>query len=126
VPSWLDQLREVLRDFYPPDGPADVLGYLKGSGDPNVWRLKALQNKPQLLILGSIPPSTREWEAAGKPGSDQIQTILNTHMSGGFIVLYGGMIYRPWGRIEIVDDDALKHYQSATINTFRRQIPKRP
>jgi hypothetical protein len=31
VPYWPDQLRDVLRAFYPPEGPADVLGYLKGS-----------------------------------------------------------------------------------------------
>jgi hypothetical protein len=43
---WLDQLLEVLRDFYPQDGPQGVIGYLKGSSDPNVWRMKAVQQKP--------------------------------------------------------------------------------
>jgi len=94
VPYWLDQLRGVLRDFYPPDVPADVVGYLKGSGDPNVWRLMALQQKPQHLILRSLLPTRETWVAAGKPGQDPIQTI-HARTLDGFIVLYGGFIYRP-------------------------------
>jgi len=122
VPYWLDQLRQVLRDFYPPDGPADVVGYLKGSGDPNVWSLMALRQKPQHLILGSLPPTRETWVAAGKPGQDPIQTI-HTRDLDRLIVLYGGFIYRPWGRIELLDAEALKYYQSSTIDSFRRNRP---
>jgi hypothetical protein len=123
--NWLDQLRHVLGDYYPPDGPADVVGYLKGSGDPNVWRVKALQHKPQHMVLGSVLPTREEWEAAGKPGQDAVQTIRPKDLDG-FIILYSGVMIRtPWGRIELLDADALKYYQSSTIDSFTRNLPKR-
>lgn len=115
----LDRLREVLCDYYPADGPADVVGYLKGSGDPNIWRVMARQQQPQLMVLGSLPPTQEDWVAAGKPSTqDPIQTI-HTKDLDGFIILYGGFVRRPWGRIELVDADATKYYQSSTIDNFR-------
>jgi hypothetical protein len=123
VPYWPDQLREVLRAFYPPEGPADVLGYLKGSGDPNIWRLKAMQHKPQFLILGSTPPTAEEWVNAGKPGPDPIQTVCTNDL-WGFIILHGALNPRPWGRIEIVDMEALNNYQSTTIDKFRHELAR--
>lgn len=125
---WLDQLRGVLSDYYPPDGPAGVLGYLRGSGDPNVWHVMALQNKFQHMILGSLPPATEDWVAAGKPSSkDPIQTIRTADIDKDprFIILFGGFVRRPWGRIELLDADALKYYQSTTIDRFRYNKPGR-
>jgi len=125
VAYWLNQLREVLRDYYPPDGPADVVGYLKGSGDPNDWRMKALQQKNQFMILGSIPPTKEEWAAAGKSSQDPIQTIHPKDLDG-LIILYGGfMIRTPWGRIHLIDAETLKYYQSSTIDNFRSKRPGR-
>ena len=124
MPSWRDQLYRVLRDYYPPDGPVDVVGYLKGGGGPEVWRLKAFQNRPEHMILGSVQPTREAWEAAGKSSQDVIQTV-HTHDLDGFIILYCGVIGRtPWGRIEILDADAFKNYQSSTIDVFRRNLPR--
>jgi|HubBroStandDraft_1064217.scaffolds.fasta_scaffold09699_3 hypothetical protein len=123
----LDKLREVLCDYYPADGAADVVGYLKGSGDPNVWRLMARQQQPQMVVLGSLPPTPEDWVAAGKPSAqDPVQTI-HTKDLDGFIILYGGFVRRPWGRIELVDADATRYYQASTIDNFRnnRLKPRR-
>jgi hypothetical protein len=119
----MEQLRGVLSDYYPPDGPAGVLGYLKGSGDPNVWYVMSSQNEAQHMILGNLPPTQEDWMAAGKPSNlDQIQTIYTDLFDKDprLVVLYGGFVRRPWGRIELLDADALKYYQSATIDSFRR------
>ena len=122
---WFDQLREVLRDFYPQGSPADVVGYLQGSADPNVWRLMLSQRqRAQQMILGSVLPSNKEWSAAGVANRGQIQTIHLRDLNG-FIVLYDGVVFRPWGRIELLSDEALKHYHT-TIESFRRNLPRAP
>lgn len=121
---WLDQLRAVLSEFYPPDGPPDVVGYLKGSDNPDEWRIRAtVDKKPQMLVLGNTPPNPQRWVDAGKfgPADGPIHTIYPGKLNG-FIIIYGGFGPLPWGRIETLDDDALKHYQSSTIETFRRAI----
>ncbi|MFZ0707371.1 MAG: hypothetical protein WAM71_17355 [Candidatus Korobacteraceae bacterium] len=124
MPYWIDQLRAVLSDYYPQNGPADVVGYLRGSADPNVWRLMlAQQQRHQMLILGSLPPSAEEWSAAGVNQRSEVQTIRLNHLSG-FIVLYGGAVLRPWGQIAVLSNEALQHYQ-ATIESFRRNLPRR-
>lgn len=120
----LDKLRAVLADYYPADGPADVVGYLKGSGDANIWRVMAMQNQPQMIVLGSNPPAQEDWVAAGKPlAQDPIQTVHAGDLEG-FILIYGGFVRRPWGRIELADADAIKYYQSSTIDRFRRNYLK--
>jgi len=124
MPYWIDQLRAVLSDYYPQDGPADVVGYLRGSPDPNVWRLMLAQRqRHQMLILGSLPPSAEEWSAAGVSQRGEVQTIRLNDLSG-FIVLYGGAVLRPWGQIAVLSNEALQHYQ-ATIENFRRNLPRR-
>jgi|HubBroStandDraft_2_1064218.scaffolds.fasta_scaffold1454982_1 hypothetical protein len=124
VAHWLDQLRGVLSEFYPPEGPANVVGYLKGSDDPNVWRIKALQyEKPQMLVLGNTPPDAQRWVDAGKfgPADGPVSTVYPEKLNG-FIIIYGGFGPLPWGRIELLDNDALTHYQSSTIDAFRNAI----
>jgi hypothetical protein len=123
VPQWMIELRKVLSNFYPAEGPPDLLGYLKGSGNPDDWRIKAMQKKPQFMILGNVQPTAQDWVDAGKPGTDPIQTIYPGDLNG-LIILYGGGRPRPWGRIEIVDNEALQHYQSATIDNFRRNLSR--
>ncbi len=121
--NWFDRLRDVLRDFYPNDGPADIVGYLQGSANPNVWRMMLTQQqRHQMLILGSAPPTNEEWSAAGVASRGQIQTIRFGDLNG-FIVLYAGAVYRPWGCIAILSTEALKNYH-ATIESFRRNLPK--
>ena len=122
----LDRLREVLSDFYPDDGQADVVGYLKGTADANIWRVMARQQPAQMIVLGSVPLTQEEWVAAGKPSrQDPIQTI-HTKDLDGFVIIYGGfMVSRPWGKIELVDADAIKYYQSSTIDKFRNECLRR-
>jgi hypothetical protein len=38
VMSWFDQLKQSLPAYYPTAGPADVVGYLRGSVYPGAWR----------------------------------------------------------------------------------------
>jgi len=97
---WFDQLRAVLRDYYPQEGPADVVGYLRGSADPNVWRIMRFQQeRHQMITLGSAPPTKEEWSAAGVGNRGGTQTIRLNDLDR-FIVTYAGFILRPWGRIE--------------------------
>ncbi len=123
MPNWFDQLREVLHTFYPPNGPANVVGYLQGSASPAIWRsMQTQQQRHQMLILGSQPPTQEEWSAAGVANRGQIQTIRLQNLDG-FIVLYGGAVYRPWGSIAILSAEALKNYH-LTIENFRRNLPR--
>ena len=123
MPKWLDDLRTVLHDFYPDDGPQNVVGYLKGSADPSVWRIMAMQGREQQMVLGSVPLTVKEWVDAGKPGSEPIQTLTPDHFNG-FIIMYNGGSPRPWGKIGIPDQETLKHYQTATLDNFRNSVAR--
>jgi len=124
--NWFDQLRQALAAYYPAGSDATIVGYLQGSVDPAVWRsMETAQNRNQMLILGSLPPTTAEWQAAGVAQRGQVQTVTTTLMAG-FIVLYGGFILRPWGKIFIMDDDARDIGFPAALRSFRANMPRRP
>jgi hypothetical protein len=66
--AWFDQLKQVLAAYYPAAGSPDVVGYLRGSVDPNVWRNMETANKRnQMVVLGSKRPTYDDWVAAGVP-----------------------------------------------------------
>jgi hypothetical protein len=123
--SWFEQLRGVLVDYYPRNTPGDVVGYLRGSRDPDVWRQMSKKNREQMIILGSAPPSDGEWAAAGVAHRDDTEVI---HFGDlwGFIISYGGfMVTRPWGKISVLEVDLFRNY-SVTLDQFRRSLPRAP
>jgi len=75
-----------------------------------------------MLILGSLLPTNQEWSAAGVANRGLIQTIRQKDLDG-FIILYGGAVYRPWGSIGLLSAEALKNYH-LTIENFRRNLPR--
>jgi hypothetical protein len=89
--AWFDDLKQALPAYYPPTGTPTIVGYLRGSIDPNFWRSMERAGRHEMLILGSRPPNHEDWVAAGVAarGADQIVTISNLI---GFIVLYGGLV----------------------------------
>ncbi|MBT0956758.1 hypothetical protein IV417_05130 [Alphaproteobacteria bacterium KMM 3653] len=102
--DWMEQMRQVLRGHYDPAGPADVIGYLRGSADPGVWRQMERTGSGQMIILGNRPPSQREWAAAGVAQRGG-EVVVTRAMLNGFMVLYGGFMIRPWGHIVVPDHD---------------------
>jgi hypothetical protein len=120
---WFDRLRAALRGYYPQDGPADIVGYLRGSADPNVWRIMKFQReRHQMIILGSIPPAKEEWAAAGVGNRGETQTIRLNDLDG-FIVTYAGFVLRPWGSIEELSSELLRNYPNI-LSSFERNRPK--
>ena len=121
--SWFEQLRGVLVDYYPQNTLADVVGYLRGSSDPGVWRQMSKKDREQMIILGSAPPSDGEWAAAGVAHRDDTRVI---HLGDllGFIITYGGfMVTRPWGKISVLEIDLFRNY-SVTLDQFKQSLPR--
>ena len=83
--NWFEQLRTVLKDYYPAGNSPDIVGYLRGSKDPNVWRG---MRTGQMIVLGSVPPTNAEWAAAGVAGRGEVQTIRLEDMRM-FLITYG-------------------------------------
>jgi hypothetical protein len=104
--DWFSQLRQALGAYYDAQ-PADIVGYLRGSASPQVWRSMASGPAPrhQKLILGNRPPSTEDWAIAGVAQRDTVQTIRLPTLTG-LIVLYAGFPSRPWGEIHEATPDA--------------------
>jgi len=123
--SWFDDLKQALPAYYPPTSPSNIVGYLRGSVDPNVWRSMERAGRHQMLILGSAPPNIADWVAAGVSarGSDQIVTISNLN---GFIVLYGGFVRRPWGQLHIMTADGLRSFPTQIASLKRNYLPPKP
>jgi hypothetical protein len=120
--SWFDQIKAVLPGYYPASQPGDVVGYLRGSPSHAVWRLMQQGDRPrhQMIILGSVEPTRDEWIAAGVAQRlGEVQTI-RIDMLNGFIILYGGFMYRPWGSIHFADADALTNGFPSSLNDWKR------
>lgn len=116
--AWFDDLKTTLPTYYP-GGPTDtVVGYLRGSADPAVWQTMEMTRTAQAIMLGSVLPTKRDWDAAGVAQRGDQQTITIT-MLAGFIVLYDGFMYRPWGKIFVKDDDATRTFPHS-LESWRR------
>lgn len=94
--SWFDRVEAVLPGYYPADRPADVVGYLRGSASQAIWHTMQQGDRLryQMIILGSVEPARDDWVAAGVGMRDEQQMIRFDGLKG-FIVLYGGVMYRP-------------------------------
>jgi hypothetical protein len=123
--SWFDQLKQTLPAYYPPAGLPDVVGYLRGSIDPGVWRSMERAGRQQMLILGSKPPSAEDWVAAGVAtrGADQVVRLVSLT---GFLVLYGGFSRRPWGKIFVSDAEGLAQFPKDLLTWKRNYVPPKP
>jgi len=120
--DWFDQLRDVLSDYYPSSSPQDIVGYLRGSADPKVWRRMIQSRTEQMIILGSVPPTDEQWAAAGMANRGLVQTIRADDLRT-FIITYGGfMVSRPWGKISTLSAEVFRNY-GITIVQFRKALP---
>jgi hypothetical protein len=122
--DWFSQLRTVLADYYPQAGPQDIVGYLRGSRDPAVWRSMIQSGREQMIILGSVPPTDEEWAAAGVANRGSVQTIRFNDL-WTFIITYGGfMVTRPWGKISTLTTELYRDY-GRTLAQFRGSLPNK-
>jgi hypothetical protein len=123
--DWFAQLRQTLSRYYTTANALDIVGYLQGSASPAVWRTMAQNaNRNQMIILGNAPPNREDWEAAGVAQRGEVQTIRIGDL-GGWIVLYGGFIRRPWGSLFEIDADALNIGFPAALQSWQRNMPRR-
>lgn len=117
--AWFDDLKATLPAFYPGGAADTIVGYLRGNSTASEWRSMELSGYQQMLILGSIPPTQKDWDAAGVAQRGTPSTIRIDQLDG-FIILYGGFIYRPWGKIFQIDDDALTIGFPAALQSWKR------
>jgi hypothetical protein len=120
--SWFDDLKAALPKYYDSAHPANVVGYLRGSAEPSDWRRMDQTGSGQMIILGNVPPTQKEWDAAGVGQRGQTQTITFMKLAG-FIVIYGGFIYRPWGHIVVSTGDLVKRF-SGQITNWKNNAPR--
>jgi hypothetical protein len=102
--QWILQMKAVLRDHYDPALDASIIGFLRGSGSAVAWRTMSQAGSGQMIILGNRPPTNDDWVAAGV--AQRIGNVTVTdEMLSGFMILYGGFMYRPWGHIVVPNND---------------------
>ena len=119
--TWFDQIRQVLPGYYRDNRPPEIVGYLRGSTSPMIWREMEAGDRPrnQMLILGNTEPTRDEWIAAGVEQRGELHEVRYA-MLGGFIVLYAGFMFRPWGRIHTVSADAVSIGFPTSLNDWKR------
>lgn len=125
--QWINELKTACGDHYDANGPADVVGYLRGSGDPGVWRSMAASGSGQMIVLGNLTPTQEEWVAAGVAQRIAEVTVTET-MLAGFMILYGGFMYRPWGHITVADHDVRTLGFPGSLKSWQTNYmaPRRP
>ncbi|MGS4946537.1 hypothetical protein ACVDG3_13725 [Meridianimarinicoccus sp. RP-17] len=119
---WFDDLKKVLGDHYSSNHPADVVGYLRGSKQPGVWRVMENAGRGQMIVLGNRPPTEKEWTAAGVNQRSDQHAIAVTDLAG-FRLLYGGFMYRPWGIIVPDYAEADRYWPSQLQSWTRNFMP---
>ncbi len=123
--NWFEQLRQALSAYYLPASDRNIVGYLQGSSSPQVWlQMANSRSRHQMLILGSEPPTPKEWVSAGVQQRGAIQTIRISDLTG-WIVLYGGFMLRPWGELHQADKDALTIGFPGSLQRWRANTPRR-
>ena len=120
---WFQQLKEALSAYYDDSDP-NIVGHLRGSASPSLWRTMAQRSSGQMIILGTQVPTKKEWEAAGVWQRPAEQVITIDQLSD-FIILYGGFMYRPWGHITLCSTDAQNIGFPGSLTRWKRNDPKR-
>lgn len=115
------RLRDVLPGHYLPAPHPPVVGYLRGSKSPGVWRAKIAERNPQMMLLGNVEPTREQWEHAGvghRTGETQLIYLYDLE---GFIICGGVMnTGRPWGSICDENEDSRTLGFPRTLEYFRR------
>jgi hypothetical protein len=94
------QLRAVLNQYYLPAPAPPVVGYLRGSASPGIWRAKIAERNEQLMLLGNAEPTAADWANAGVEHRTGETQRITLPMLNGFVLTYGGfMAGRPWAAI---------------------------
>lgn len=123
--NWFEQLRQALSSYYPAGGDRTIVGYLQGSSSPHVWaQMERTQSRHQMLILGSEPPTPQDWVAAGVNQRGSVQ-VIRIGTLGGWVVLYGGFMRRPWGELHEATPDALTIGFPGSLQRWRMNAPRR-
>lgn len=117
-----NQLRQVLSPFYLRDD-TQIVGYLRGSDSPAVWRSMENTGRAQMKILGNQEPTAAQWDAAGVGHRSGATSAIKFPDLQGFIILYGGfMVDRPWGKIFVESRDASEIGFRGTLEHFEREV----
>jgi len=125
---WFDKLSDVLSAYYLMSEADPVVGYLKGSGDPLDWiKLMFQKSREQMIILGSQPPTMADWQEAGVAAREGgVQTVRLSQLAGsGLMIIYGGAMSRPWGKITQFSKATEDAYEKNTLENFRRNVRKK-
>lgn len=117
--QWITQLKEALRDHYDPARNEDIVGYLRGTGSAAAWRQMDEAGRGQMIVLGNRPPTEEEWVAAGVAQRVGEVTVTSA-MLKGFMILYGGFMYRPWGHIVVPNEDVRTLGFPGSLGSWRR------
>lgn len=122
--SWFDDLKACLGPHYTSAFAPDIVGYLQGSPSPTVWQAMDQAGSGQMIVLDNRPPSAAEWQAAGVAQRNQVQEIRLAALAG-FIVVYGGFMFRPWGHVVVADPQI---NFPAQLDSWRRNFmpPRQP
>lgn len=116
--AWFDDLKTALPRYYPGGAGDRVVGYLRGASDRGVWIAMQQGPKAQMIVLGSAAPTQAEWDAAGVGGRGG-QATITIDMLAGFIILYDGFMYRPWGGIYLDDADCQRTFPGSLASWKR-------
>ncbi|MGI9356935.1 MAG: hypothetical protein ACR2PF_17475 [Rhizobiaceae bacterium] len=102
---WFDDLKEALPRFYTRQYPLNIVGYIRGAGSPDQWRVEDLMGHNQPIILGNELPTRKDWEDAGIVQSKRHQHVIIIQDITGWIVLKNGGSRRPLGQLFEIDDE---------------------
>ena len=123
--NWFVQLKAALAAYYLPNRPRGIVGYLKGSDSPVVWRrMMESQSRHQMIKLGNTEPNDEDWTAAGVLQRGPSKEITIDKLAG-FIILYGGFIRRPWGQIFITSPEGETIGFPGSLRSWRLNAPRR-
>lgn len=120
--KWFYELKKCLQEYYLPNEPP-VVGWLCGSNSPAVWRQMDEAGSGQMVILGNKEPTLQEWQAAGVAHRLHEKKSITLPELTGFIILYGGFVYRPWGHIVPQSEDALKLGFPGSLKSWENNKP---
>ena len=110
------QLRAVLNRYYLPAPAPPVVGYLRGSVTPGIWRAKIADHNEQLMLLGNAEPTAADWANAGVEHRTGETQQITLPMLNAFVLTYGGfMAGRPWAAICDENEDCQRRTKTAPV-----------
>lgn len=119
---WFDELKLALPRYYKRRHPPNIVGYLRGTGGPDQWRVNAWVGRDQAIILGNVPPEQQDWIDAGITLRKRSQHVILIQNIAGWMVLHKGGSRRPWGQLIQIDDDCLKTGFPESLEYWKRNF----